>query len=285
MRSHDFRRAESEVTSDLVVTKPARSQRPHPWGALGSWRFLPIDTYPRMVAFAQEPFGKALLLVVFAVLLRQLHGSWGLSITIGAAACAFAGRHRPYVLTAVTIGLLCKNPNWWFSLPAVATEQPVYGLSVNHLRLVMLTMVLVISWALIHCVRRFPNFVLARRPVFTLIVVVAGLLAFAASRTLHGVPDALLWAFIATFAGCLWFLCYALADQRSGDASPPVVRLGAFHAFWGSTTTPFGKGMAYLRKIEAKSPPELAVTQLKAVKLLAWLCVLQLLSLFLAVPG
>jgi hypothetical protein len=34
--------------------------------------------------------------------------------------------------------------------------------------------------------------------------------------------------------------------------------------------TPFGKGIAYLQKFEARTPEDLAVTQLKGLKLAAW---------------
>jgi hypothetical protein len=54
--------------------------------------------------------------------------------------------------------------------------------------------------------------------------------------------------------------------------------LTAFRPIWGSTATPFPKGAAYLRRIEAKNPEQLAVYQLKGLKLLAWAIVLALLQ-------
>jgi hypothetical protein len=261
------------------VAIPDAPRRAYLPGWFGAWRFAPVDTYPRVVAFAQEPVGKVVLLIVFAVLFRPLSYLW-LPITIGAGACAFAGRYRAQAVTVVTLGALVVNPSWfgWTAPSLAARGQEAHGIDVNHLRWVMLTVVLVISWAAIHCVRRFPDLILARRPVLTLVTTVLGLLLIAASSVLHGVPQVLLWSFLATFAAYLWFLCYALADQRSKDASSPVVRLGAFHPVWGPSTTPFGKGVAYLKKIEAKNPLELAVTQLKGVKLLAWVWVLKVIS-------
>ena len=44
--------------------------------------------------------------------------------------------------------------------------------------------------------------------------------------------------------------------------------------FWSPTYLPFGKGAAFLRKSLPKTPDELAITQLKAVKLLLWSSVL-----------
>jgi hypothetical protein len=51
---------------------------------------------------------------------------------------------------------------------------------------------------------------------------------------------------------------------------PFVLQVGSYRPFWGSSSVPFAKGANYLRRIEAKDPKELAVTQLKGVKLLFW---------------
>jgi hypothetical protein len=65
-----------------------------------------------------------------------------------------------------------------------------------------------------------------------------------------------------------------LADATVQQPAPFWQHLGVFHPFWGSTLTPFGKGVSYLRKFEARTAEELAVTQLKGVKLAAWTLIL-----------
>src|SRR5207302_25851 len=60
---------------------------------------------------------------------------------------------------------------------------------------------------------------------------------------------------------------------------PFRLQFGTFFPFWvgsGDSSTPVGKGAAYLRKVEAHTPKDLAVVQLKAVKLLMWMLVLHL---------
>jgi hypothetical protein len=47
---------------------------------------------------------------------------------------------------------------------------------------------------------------------------------------------------------------------------------------WGSSNTPFPKGAAYLRRIEAQNQEQLAIVQLKGLKLLAWAILLFLFS-------
>ena len=66
----------------------------------------------------------------------------------------------------------------------------------------------------------------------------------------------------------LWFIAYALTDKNSKPAKELTLELTAFRPLWGSTNTPFPKGAAYLRRIEAKTPEQLAVVQLKGLKLL-----------------
>jgi len=65
-----------------------------------------------------------------------------------------------------------------------------------------------------------------------------------------------------------------MLDQQDKDRNSVGVQLGTFHPFWGSSTTPIPKGAAYLRRIESKNPIDLAVTQLKALKLILWAAVL-----------
>jgi hypothetical protein len=77
-------------------------------------------------------------------------------------------------------------------------------------------------------------------------------------------------------ASYLWFIAYALTDRGSKPARDLTLELAAFRPLWGSTNTPFPKGAAYLRRIEAQNPEQLAIAQLKGLKLLAWAILLAL---------
>lgn len=110
------------------------------------------------------------------------------------------------------------------------------------------------------------------RPLRTLLLTYVGLLALATWLPLPATVEVTLWAFLVVLGRYIWFLAYSLFDIPSKDRSPFVLQLGHYQPFWmGSmTAVPFPKGAAYLRKIEAKDASELAVTQLKGVKLLYW---------------
>lgn len=130
------------------------------------------------------------------------------------------------------------------------------------------------AWYAMEFARRQKMRFIARRPVLTLLMTEVILCGLACTPAIHGLPRVLLWSFLTVFNAYIWFLCYALIDQRARDCSPPLFQLGIFHPFWGSSAVPYGKGAAFLRKTQSKTPRELAITQIKAIKLLLWALVL-----------
>ena len=80
------------------------------------------------------------------------------------------------------------------------------------------------------------------------------------------------WLIVAikTAAVYMWFVCYGVLDQRAAKRQPVAFSLGTLRGFWCSFSPPVGKGAAYLERVRVRTPEELAVTQLKAVKLLVW---------------
>jgi len=76
-----------------------------------AWRFLPLETNPGIVAFAQTTPGKVVLLVLFAPLLLPSTHLW-LPITLAAGACAYAGQYRNRVVALATLGVLLLYPGW-----------------------------------------------------------------------------------------------------------------------------------------------------------------------------
>ena len=243
-------------------------------------RFLPIDKDDAWIVFAQKPAGKLSLLLAFGLLLMPATDLW-LPITIAIAASSFAGRYRPAVMTIGTLFVLVCDPNW-FDISAVhlleATASPV---RIFWLRLggVALTMIFAALW--VNLARHYKESRLARRPIICLLMAFAVLVLLAASNVLMGGAQLVLWAFVSALAAYFWFLCYAVIDQKSKDGAPFALQLGTFHPFWGSSTTPIGKGDAYLRKVASNSPRELAVTQLKGMKLLLWSFILRAVAIAL----
>jgi hypothetical protein len=115
-----------------------------------------------------------------------------------------------------------------------------------------------------------------RRPAFLFLSGFAVLIVVASYLPRGAAYSKLVWDFAGVLSAYLWFICYSLLDRNAPGRDPVGLQLGTYHPFWGSTHTPFAKGAAYLRRIEARDSQQLAVIQLKGIKLLAWSIVLSL---------
>lgn len=235
-----------------------------------------IDENARVLAFAQTLTGRLVLVALFAAVLAIVKdAAWPqvLMITGAAAACAYLPKYRAPILFGATVALLIGKPTFWFvtqNISDVMRQEQITRLSERTATFAALLVFFLCAWGTLEFARRRNASFLARKPVVALLCAVTLMLALACSPLLHGISRVALWSLLIVFTSYLWFLAYALVDQRSRDRSPHLFQLGVFHPFWGSTSTPFGKGAAFLRKMQAKNPQELAVTQLKALKLLVW---------------
>jgi hypothetical protein len=271
----------SEAAGVRAESTGGNSSEPKPlFDRVRAWRFIPLETYPGIVALVQRPVGKLLLFVLFAILLRPFSSLW-LPVTIFAAMAAYAGQYRSTVVTLATLGVLFLFPGWidWTPASLVAVQEGIAPQLVHQLNLTILPLFFLVSGAGLYCVRLWSNRPILRRPIVSLHAAFILLLLLSASGWLHGMPCIALWSFLTAFGAYFWFLCYALKDMKAKDAKSIPAQFGVFHPFWGSSTTPIGKGAAYLRKVEAKNPSDLATSQLKGLKLLMWVFVLKLISI------
>jgi len=213
-------------------------------------RLIPsIERYSAVVAFAQRPAGKLAIVGAFSLgygcFLPQ-PDAWML-VTVSIALITFLPKLRWRLVALATLSAIVLQPGVPYSLVAV-----VFGL--------------LLFW----CARRWPQSWFGKRPVamllagFTLTIVASS----AVPRTSALFTPA--WVVVDIFAKYVWFIAYALTDRSASPQADLPLEAGAFQPFWGSTGVPFPKGAAYLRRIEARDADQLAVTQLKGVKLLAW---------------
>ncbi len=250
---------------------------------LVQWRLPPIETYPAVVALAQTWAGKLVLFAVVATLMKlhapgmwtEAGGLW-LWLTIAAAAISLAGRHRNLALLACTAALLARAPGW-FDFSAVWTTIRVENLpDIRYVRVGTLIACVPLAALAMYLARRYRDHPLGRRPVLVQHMLYCCLLGLAVSHVLRGLPEILLWSLLVTFSAYFSFLGYALMDQRRRQPLPVFYQFAAFHPFALPTPVPMGKGMANWRSVEAGTAEELAVTQLKGLKLLVWALVLKL---------
>ena len=120
-----------------VVDRRERARLAHPF----QWRLPAIDTYPRVVAFAQTHAGKLVMFLVFAGLMKLVapgmwieeRGMW-LAMTIAAALVSLAGPYRHVALLITTAALLTFGPNWIDFRSVQATMQQEYRLDAGLAR-------------------------------------------------------------------------------------------------------------------------------------------------------
>jgi hypothetical protein len=251
-------------------------------GRVLAWRLPAIDTWPAVVAFVQTWAGKLLLFALCAGLMKLHAGfmamsqSWlWLAVTVAAAVVSLAARYRHLALIACAAALLVLAPDWieFAGVWAVLRQENV---DIRYVRLGTLIACMPLALTALYLARRYRDHPLGSRPVLVQHVLYVCLVGLAASHLLRGIPQVLAWSAIAIFSAYFAFLAYALIDQRRRRPAPVLWQLATFNPFAWPTTIPMGKDAATWRSMEAGTAAELAATQLKGLKLLAWAAVLKL---------
>ena len=224
-------------------------------GTLADFRLIPpVETYPKVVAFAQTFVGKLAV--------------WGLFVAAFWFFHPTALQWSPIALSLLFLTLL---PNWRWNIVAVSTVAVTGIEAKSPYFLVVIAVGTLLFWS----ARRWPQSEFSRRPI-TFLIVSCTLLILACSTISPNSGSYLpAWHAVGLMTSYLWFVGYALMDRTAPIRNGLALEVGTFHPFWGSANTPFPKGAAYLRRIEARDPEQLAVTQLKGLKLLVWAILLR----------
>lgn len=237
---------------------------------------LAIDERERIVEWSQGTMGKLAIYLIAIAAVARYFPLWE-SILVVSAAMAAAYRpnfRNPILFTATWIAAFLEiglSENQVLAdIGALLLNEQVAGAPAMLLAFAFLVAVMLGAWAMLTFVRRNPKSFLARRPLITLLAIEALLCALPALDVMQGIPRVLLWSMLIVFTPYLWFLPYAIADQRSKNPGDLLLQMAVLRPFWSPTYLPFGKGAAFLRKTLSKTPRDLAVTQIKAIKLLLW---------------
>ena len=244
-------------------------------------RIIPrIDRDPRIVAFVQTPAGKAVALAVFAALLAPMRFRFFFEVLAVLGLMTLFPSHRRALLSLGVVYWTVVHPilDWSYVTRDVVKQEGLGTLNVSLVYRVVLLVTLALFTVGARIIFRGGSSLPVRRPLLTLYLSYTALLLFVSLAPLSGLWRVLAWTFVAVGAGYLWYFSYVLLDRNSPDRDPVHLQVGTFNPFWNAiyqgAPTPYVKGAAYLRKIEAKSPEDLAVCQLKAIKLVAWSLVL-----------
>lgn len=141
-----------------------------------------------------------------------------------------------------------------------------------------IALVLILGGILFWSAVRFRSSWFGRRPVAGLLTGFA-LSVLGASYLSAGALRNIAWNFLVVFSPYLWFIGYSLLDRDSKARDNFALQLGTYRPYWigfYGSNTPFVKGAAYLRRIEARDAEQMAVSQIKGLKLFAWSLLLSL---------
>jgi hypothetical protein len=226
---------------------------------------------------ARSVAGRLVLVAAFTAVLAAAEVSLWWQMGLVLALTSVLPEHRKRVLALAAFGWVYLNP----PLNTGLLEELAPGRDAARWvgagpNAVVVGGVWLFAWVYLYLVRRFPESPPGRRPVLGLVACLVALLA-AAQAPLTGV----LWFVVAASAMVLgkyiWFFAYWVSDNAGGRLkSHPLSQVGYWRPFWGFSNVPFGKGAAYLERVEARNDEQLAAVQLKGLKLLLWATVLNL---------
>lgn len=228
------------------------------------WRIIPdVDRHDGVVAFCRTSPGRSLVICLAAALLYLIRRDLWIESTIVIALATLLPTRR--MLVVAIMGCL---------YPTLTTMSAVVRTGVSPETIINalagqatgFALAATFCWAAHH----WRPALLTRHPVATLLVLALSLLA----TLTWGILPAGAWPVVSAFLGYLWFLAYSLAPSPAELRGPSLLQAAMFRPFWGGTSTPFPKADTYLRRVAAKNDRELAISQIKGLKLLAWTGVL-----------
>jgi hypothetical protein len=256
------------------------------WGAREPFRLrtlLALDARPALVAFVMTPHGQVALSALFGALLAcALQPRIAAIALVSAIAVAhLQSPRREYALACGTLASMLLDPLWFttdeyeqFLVQATLGS----AISARALQRVLTLALFAGSTAVFLWAARRPKSLLARHPVLCLLTLLACGSLVGLYVLEPGVLQISLIAALKIVAVYMWFVSYGVVDQRASKRQPIAFSLGTLRGPWGSFSPPIGKGAAFLARVRFRSPEELAVTQLKGLKLLLWSFVMFWLS-------
>lgn len=249
-------------------------------------RACAIDEKTAFIKIVQTTPGRLAMALIACAAIATFFPWWeSVFVTVAAMAAALLPHWRTRLIflatwTAAVLEIVLGENDVLNNVALVMAQEPAVTVNPTLLACTFLLLVLAGSALVLRQVRAQPKSLLARRPMMTLLALEAVLCGLLSLDLLSGTARVVLWSLVFVMTPYIWFLPFAIVDHRSqkpGAALGQLDQLGLLRPFWSPTYLPFGKGGAFLRKFLSATPHDLAVTQLKAIKLLLWANLLLLL--------
>lgn len=252
--------------ADVVVGSAEAPARPF------RFRVIPqLDTYPSVVRFAQTVPGKILLLALAAVGFYIYRATWQF-FTVTLLATTFAPRYRRQMVFTSTI-LFTIYITWLNSFGILGGQGRAAALTSGQefkIKLLFVAASFAIGWTLFWLAARYRRSFLGKRPI---LVLLSGFFLFLLAASFLPISNQvrdILFLFLTIFSGYMWYIGYSLLALKSQAPAPFWQQASTYRPMWSINQTPYGKGTAYWDRIEPADSEQLAITQLKGLKLLAW---------------
>lgn len=240
---------------------------------------LSIDNNQKLIALVKTMVGRFALCII-AILLMGIRFDdliWITFIVVTAAGYAYAPqRYQAFFLFIVAqffvvYHTLTDDNNFYEFIQLGSNLEGLGGVINWAFFLIAWFGVLIFTWGGVVICRRLPQSFLARWPVLTILVIDFLLLFLWSEFLSDGYVRFGVLLVLITYSANLWFIAYAFLDQRNARKESLLFHGGLTPLFWAQgSNLPMGKGAIFLRKFSSNNDEELAVTQLKGVKLLAW---------------
>ena len=262
--------------SDITVGIDDKKRGPFQ-AVLGLRRaWLAIDSNAQAISLVKTRMGAIALLAVFmlamAATIRVSTPSLVLvTIALFAIICLPAARLN--IITGASLFFVLVRPyriDGWQDLQfSLFQTQPAF-MHPMALQISAVTGFLALAAGFLWFQRNHKDNIISKRPVMALILGWFALFTIALALPNDTIIRTYFWTLIGVTISCLWFLAYAALDQKGKDKTPAYARGLLMRPFWGGSATPIGKSYGYLNKFDAKTDDDLAVTRLKALKLMVW---------------
>lgn len=242
----------------------------------GLRRFFAIDQSAQFVACSQSSLGRLVIGLVAFVAAAPHFGIWAAAIAVIAAMAATAKSdwRNPAIFSAtwVTafIGTATGENDTLDNIVAVVAMENLGDFPSVLVAISLLLLLAVATGMTLQWVHRAPGSFLAQRTLVSMLALEGLLCGIGSLDLIHGLPRAILWSAIFVLTPYLCFIPYAIVDQRVKSPGPMTLQMGVLRPFWSPTYLSFNKGTTFLKKHLAQNPVDLAITQLKAIKLLLW---------------
>lgn len=250
-------------------------------------RIFSIDENPDLIKYAQAPLFKLLIIGIFWLCIyfgEAYPSDWQHIAIIAIFFVSFFPKYRYIWILCAMITLMLQTmlirsePDWTVFranyLYQVYKHKYKDFIGPVSIKYICIFLMLVVSETHVSFVKRFQRFTLFQYPITTSYIFLFGLILLATSGKMDQIYSLLLWAFICIYDHYYWFIAYTLHECLITKKRNYLLDYGRYLPVWGFTLLPYGKGSIYLRQTESRNTQEMAITQLKAIKLAFWALIL-----------